>query len=195
MKRKDPRLPYQTILITGSKHSGKTLCAKALGKIMNVDAVDLDDIVKKYSGKTPRVLFEESAEIFRMAEKQALSSIIQPAESDLDFFGRQSLRIIAAGGGLIDNADAMALLHDHPEIIIVYLDVSAETAWQRILRTADGGELPPFLNTENPKETHLALHKRRSDAYKKPAGLIIAANNKSPEEIAGEIVKHLNPEI
>ena len=178
----------RAILITGPKHSGKTLCAKALGKIINMEAVDLDDIVEKYNGKTPRVLFEEGPEIFRKAEELALASIIQPTESDRDFFGSQSFRIIAAGGGLIDNAGTLALLHDHPEIIIVYLDVSAETAWQRI---SDDGELPPFLNTENPKETHLVLHKRRSGAYRKLAGLIIAANNKSPEEIAEEIAERL----
>ena len=168
------------ILITGPKHSGKSLCALALGKITVCEAVDLDEFIEKQSGKTPRALFEEGPEFFRKAEALALASLI-----------RQRFRIIAAGGGLIDNPEALALLSRRREIIPVYLDVSAETAWQRILHAAEGGKLPPFLNTENPRETHLALHKRRAESYKTLARFTIFAENKSPEEIAGEIAERL----
>lgn len=179
------------ILITGPKHSGKTLCATALGKIMGVEAVDLDDLVEKQTGKSPREIFLQGPEIFRRAEEQTLSSVIRQAKPGRVYDGNQNIRIIAAGGGLVDNNEAMALLHGYSEIIFVFLDVSAETAWQRIQCTAADGELPPFLNTENPKETHLALHERRSGAYKERAHLIIAAENKSPEDIASEIAERL----
>ena len=36
-----------------------------------------------------------------------------------------------------------------------------------------------------------ALHTRRGEAYKAFAGIIIAADDKTPQEIAGEIVKFL----
>lgn len=171
------------IIITGPKHSGKTMTARTLEKITGGEAVDLDDIVERQTGIKVRALFKEGPEIFREAEARALASLAE--------IQNQGLRIIAAGGGLVDNPEAMALLGRHREIIIVYLDVSPETAWQRILQTTSGGELPPFLNTETPRETHCALHKRRAEAYKALARLTISAENKSSEEIAGEIAEHL----
>jgi len=177
------------ILITGPKHSGKTLTACTLKKIMGGEQLDLDELVEKQTGKKARMLFKEGPEIFKKAEERALVSLIGQTEPELSQLEQKYL-IVAAGGGLVDNSGALALLSSHSEIIIVYLEVSAETAWQRILKTAAiDGELPPFLNTENPKETHLALHERRAGSYKVLAHFTIAAENKSPEEIAGEIAK------
>lgn len=214
----------QLIIITGPKHSGKTLCARALGQITGGEAADLDEIVEQESGKTPRELYKEGPEIFRKAEARALASVLRLTEQEKEMPGEQTIRqspkirIIASGGGLIDNPEALELLAKLPvpteryvpterkvpteqEVpsrhgrIIVYLDVSAGTAWQRILYTAAGGELPPFLRTENPKETHLALHKRRAEGYKNLAQIIINAENKSPEEIAGEIAARLEKNV
>jgi shikimate kinase len=172
------------ILITGPKHSGKTLCAHALRIITGREAADLDALVEQMAGKNPRALFKEGPEIFRRVEAEALASVMRQNRNDL---------IIAAGGGLADNPEALALLARNREVFIVYLDVSAETAWQRILHTAAGGELPPFLNTENPRETHFALHERRAKAYRALAHFTIDAENKTPDGIAREIARH--PEL
>ena len=177
----------QIILILGPKHSGKSQCAFALEKITGAEAADLDTIIEKQTGKTPRILYKEGPEIFRKTEVQALKFLIENNPQTTDTPQNQKLLIIAAGGGLVDNTEALKLLSGRKDIITVYLDVSPETAWQRILNTAAGGELPPFLNTENPRETHFALHKRRAEAYKNIASLTISAENKSPEEIAAEI--------
>lgn len=169
------------ILITGPKHSGKTLCAAALEKLTGVEASDLDRIVERDTGKNPRELYREGPGIFREAEAAALSSLIRETAAE------GKLRIIAAGGGLIDNPEALALIDQNREAVLVYLDISAETAWQRIQHSAKNGELPPFLDTENPGETHRALHRRRAEAYRALAGFTVSAENRSPEEIAEEI--------
>ena len=178
------------ILITGPKHSGKSLCARALGKITGIDVLDLDEVVEKQTGKSPRELYKEGPEIFRKAETLALVSLIQGRKMETSTLPERL--IIAAGGGLIDNPEAVSLLSRHGETGIAYLDVSPETAWQRIVKT--GGELPPFLKTENPRvkpaETHFALHERRAAAYKSLAHLGVQAENKTPEEIAGEIADY-----
>jgi shikimate kinase len=109
-----------------------------------------------------------------------------------------NILVVAAGGGIIDNDEAMALLaearvpSEHRQLITVYLEISAETAWQRILDSSDGGGLPPLINTNNPIETHLVLHNRRAKAYKAVAGITILAENKSPQEIAREIADCLS---
>jgi len=177
------------ILITGPKHSGKTLTARALQKILGGEVIDLDEIMEKQVGKTPRMLYRDGPEFFQMAETLALASLIGQKEPD-DKARNKKCRIIAAGGGLIDNKDALELLSKNQEILIIYLEVSAETAWQRIQNSAVAeGELPPFLNTENPRSTLFALHERRAKAYKILAHHTIAAENKSPEEIAKKIAE------
>ena len=172
------------IIITGPKHSGKSCTALVLGQITKREAVDLDEIVERQTGKSPRELYKEGPELFRKAEALALISLTQKPES--------SGLIIAAGGGLIDNTDALEILAQHKEIVTVYLEVSPETAWQRILQTASGKELPPFLNTENPRETHFALHQRRGEAYKTLAQITVSGENRSPEQIAREIAELLS---
>jgi shikimate kinase len=72
---------------------------------------------------------------------------------------------------------------------VACLNISAATAWQRIAGSSGGlqGNLPPFLKTENPQETHRALHERRSAAYLQLADIVVEAEGKTPEKIAFEI--------
>jgi shikimate kinase len=190
------------ILIIGAKHSGKSLSAKALIKIIGGEIVDLDELVEKQTGKTPRELFIEGHIFFKKAEASALASVIhrqlpQPMPQPTSQTEGETL-IIAVGGGIVDNDEAMALISEAKvpsadrQLIAVYLEISAETEWQRILEISGDGELPPLINTNNPKETHLALHNRRAKAYKAVAGITVLAENRNPEEIAGEIAEQLS---
>ena len=173
----------QIILITGPKHAGKSAAGQALARLSGGVFTDLDELVEQETGKTPRALFKEEPELFRKAEARALAAAARKAPPATEG-GR---RIIAAGGGLIDNAEAARLLKCMPGIVSVYIDVSPDTAWRRILAGAAGGELPPFLNTENPWQTHLEIHTRRAAEYRTAARIIIDGENKSPGEIAREI--------
>jgi shikimate kinase len=173
----------EDIILTGPKHSGKTSAGKELANICSCDFIDMDELIFKRTGKSPRQLFSEAPAIFQKAEVEAMSAISDSnsgADSD-----RVKRRVIAAGGGIIDNSEALAILKKL-SVIKVYLDISAENAWDRIANSADG-ELPPFLRTENPKETHRVLHEQRAAAYLQIADIVIKVEGKSPKEIASEI--------
>ncbi|GHT63358.1 shikimate kinase [Spirochaetia bacterium] len=170
------------VILTGPKHSGKTTAGRALAEQCAGTFTDLDELVEARAGKSPRTLFKEGPEVFRMAEAEALQSLLNEGHD-----GR-SFRIVAAGGGLVDNGAALDLLKKSSAVTLVYLDVSVETAWERISITAEKiGELPPFLNTDNPKETHRLLHERRAAAYREIAHIIIKADGKTPEAIGEEL--------
>jgi shikimate kinase len=173
----------KTIFLTGPKHSGKTSAGKVLASLCSRDFIDLDDLVKSRTGKSPRALYIEGSGIFQKAEAEALGSLFETENPEP--------RVIAAGGGLADNPGALALLGENKAVLLVYLDISANTAWERIVKNS-GGELPPFLQTANPRETHRALHERRAAAYRRLAGLVIEAEGKKPEEIAAEILNGLS---
>jgi shikimate kinase len=173
--------PVRIMLLTGPKHSGKTSTGRVLAGRWEGRFIDLDELVEQRTGKTSRTLFKEGPEIFKEAEAEALAEILRSREK----------LVVAAGGGLIDNGRAMELLEKSRNVFIVCLEVSAGTAWDRILRTAAGGELPPFLQSANPGETHRQLHERRARAYRDIARVVINAEGKSPGAIAGEIIECL----
>jgi len=166
------------IVLVGPKHSGKTSAGKALASLLSCGFVDLDELIAQRSGKSPRALYGEGPEIFRKAETEALAALLES-----EMAKPASSLVIAAGGGLVDNPDALSVMRRFP-IVTVFLDVYAKIAWKRIRAER---ELPPFLRTENPERTHRTLHKRRTAAYRRVASLVIRADGKSPQKIAHEI--------
>jgi len=169
----------ETLILTGPKHSGKTSAGKALALLCSCDFIDLDELITQRTGKSPRQLFNEGQAVFQKAEAEAAAALFG---ADVD--SAKGQRVIAAGGGIADNAEAVAVLKKSGAKT-VYLNICAETAWDRI---AAGGELPPFLQTENPRETHRALHERRAAAYLQLADIVIEADGKTPEETARDIL-------
>ena len=166
------------IVLVGPKHSGKTSAGKALASLLSCGFVDLDELIAQRSGKSPRALYGEGPEVFRKAETEALAALLESETA-----GPSSFLVVASGGGLVDNPDALSVMGRF-QVAAVFLDVSAQIAWERIRAE---GELPPFLRTENPEGTHRTLHERRAAAYQQLASLVIKADGKSPQEIAQEI--------
>jgi shikimate kinase len=139
--------------------------------------------VEERTGQSPRALYRLGPELFRAEEAKALGALLtgNPAP--------ELTGILAAGGGIIDNPRAMALLTGGGHIT-VYLDVSAETAWRRITGNCRDPELPPFLQAgsmDASRHKHRLLHERRSAAYRAAAKIIIAAEAKTPAETADEL--------
>jgi shikimate kinase len=172
-----------TLVLTGPKHAGKTSAGRALAALVSGSFTDLDEYIYTQTGKTPRTLYTESPGIFKKAEAEVLGTLLEAGENPQ---GSGGFAVIAAGGGIIDNPGALARC-EKSGAVPVYLEVSAETAWERIRRAAETGGLPPFLQTSHPEETHRALHERRAAAYRAWARFTVRGEGKSPEEIAGEI--------
>ncbi|GHV28678.1 shikimate kinase [Spirochaetia bacterium] len=184
------------ILLTGPKHSGKTSVGRILAVLLGAGFINLDELIERQTGKSPRSLYKEGAEVFRLAETQALASLLPNAGIIPENSSPGGVRVVAAGGGLIDNPDALELLRGPGKNTLargmVYLEVTADTAWERIeAASLLTGELPPFLNTENPRETHAVLHARRGAVYRELASLSIAAEGKTAEDIGREIAARI----
>ncbi len=175
------------IALTGPKHTGKTSCGRRLAVLCSGRFIDLDDEIQERSGKPPRELYLEGPDRFREAEGEALAALLEESGEP----SPDSPLVIAAGGGIIDNAPAFGVLR--AASLLVYLEVTSATAWRRVEAAARTGGLPPFLRGENPERLHRELHERRSAEYRKTADLVVDAGEKTPDELAravlGEIKK------
>jgi shikimate kinase len=173
------------ISLVGPKHSGKTSVGKELALLLDADFIDLDFCIENRTEKSPRILYKEGAEVFRKAEFESLQSVLKDSET------HTSDLVLATGGGIIDNTEAVNLLKE--KTLMINLEVSSLVAWNRIVETSRiSGELPPFLQSDNPEKTHRELHERRSRAYKNLTAFTVNVDNAAPKTIADHIKQFLS---
>ena len=171
------------IALIGPKHSGKTSTGEELSLLLKADFMDLDLFIEERTGKTPRTLYMESPGIFMEAEAQALEAVINRTAQN------RTILVLSTGGGIIDNPAAVSLLRE--KTLMVFLEVSSGTAWDRILGTSKiSGELPPFLRTDNPEETHRELHTRRNRLYRELADYTVDAESADLAGICRDIKQY-----
>ena len=169
------------IILLGPKHTGKTTTAKALARLLALPFYDLDQLVEERTGLSPRQLYTAGPERFRREEAAALEALL----------GDFPPGAAAAGGGITDNGEALALLRRAEKAgaghHLVCLELAASAAWERI---AARGELPPFLQAEDPaasREKHRALHERRAEDCRSWTALRVSVEGKTPDGLAEEI--------
>jgi shikimate kinase len=175
------------IVLIGPKHSGKSSVGSELARLLKLPFFDLDRVIENRTGQSVRALYNDSVELFRREEAAALNALAENAVDNGN--GSRHSAVIAAGGGITDNSAAVSLLQNGH--LIVYLDVSAQTAWRRI---SGAGELPPFLTAETPAasmEKHRLLHERRATDCRAIANVVINAAQETQAKIAEKLVSSL----
>jgi shikimate kinase len=181
------------IALAGPKHCGKTEVGRALAALTGGVFFDLDEEMQKNTGKSARALYKEGISVFQAAEREALEHALALTDTGGEkgedgTGGKDGVFVIALGGGFIDNEAACAVLKARSGCAIVFLSVSAETAWKRI-ETAwiESGCLPAFLQTDDPQASHRLLHERRAASYEDIASFVVDGENKTAAEIAAEV--------
>ncbi|MBQ8678797.1 MAG: hypothetical protein IJ530_03445 [Treponema sp.] len=138
-----------SIILLGIKHCGKTTQGKLLSKHFSCPFFDTDDEVTALTGKTPRELYSElGKDAFLEAEKNACKRLAEKLSGS-------ERAVIATGGGICNNPDALAELHKIGTFL--FLNADEKTASDRIVREiaydAVGSmkNLPAYIAKENPK--------------------------------------------
>ncbi len=110
------------IVITGFMGSGKSTIAAAVADELSCPLIDLDDVVTRKTGRTPREIIDDEGErSFRLTEAYALESVMR---------GRQSV-VIALGGGTWLNEQNRQLIENY-KAVTFWLDAPFELCWSRI---------------------------------------------------------------
>ncbi len=174
---------HARIILMGMKHTGKSTLGKLLAQKLVLPFYDTDEIILQLSGKTPRALHEVGG----MALLTQWEATACRYLADLDNGGKC---VIATGGGLADNAEALKLCKKAG--LCVYIDTPFDILFERITKSAKrDGQFPPFLRGTDPKAQFMELFDRRSLVYATNADVHIRTGAKAPLEIAQEITDYI----
>lgn len=175
--------PHTHIAILGMKHTGKSTVGALLAERLALPFADTDAIVAERSGRTPRELYDAGGpSLMAKAEAEACESLRDRPPT-----------VVATGGGLADNPDALATLRECA--LLVYLDTPFDILFERVMASARAdGRLPRFLDGPDPRGLFQELFTRRSRTYATIADVRIDTGARKPAEIVKDIMDYIEHE-
>lgn len=164
------------IILIGMRGSGKTTVAKILANKLSRSFFDTDRMIEDTVGMSLSDFVKKNGWIlFRDKESEIIENL-----------GTTTNAVISTGGGIILREKNMELLRRNGTFI--FLQTTVDSMMQRIKLSK---KRPALTNKKTVKEELEKVWNERKELYYKNADMIIITDNKSPKEIAQEIIKQL----
>ena len=163
------------IILCGMMGCGKSTIGLCLAEKMNSAHVDTDCLIVEKHGRIADVFEKYGEKYFRDLETETVKELVQ-----------KDKLVISTGGGLVLKQENVELLKSSGKII--FLRANVETLCKRL--QADT-ERPLLQNAKSLQERLENLLKDRAPTYEKVADLTLDVDEKTPEEIADEIIKRI----
>ncbi|QNE16663.1 shikimate kinase [Kribbella qitaiheensis] len=161
------------VVLVGPPGSGKSTIAELLAAKLGKTHRDTDTDVETEAGKPISDIFVDSGEaVFRAQERAAIIAALKDDDA-----------VLSLGGGAILDPDTRADLAGHN---VVFLNVSVGEAAKRV----GLGVARPLLLGNVRTQLRNLLEARRP-YYDEVAKLTVDTDNRTPAEIAAEILEHL----
>lgn len=161
------------LILTGFRGTGKTTVGRIVAGSLGIPFLDTDQIIEERAGEKIPVIFRKQGETaFRDLERQAIASLPEDGI------------VVSAGGGAV--LDPTNVVHLRKGSLVFLLSAGEETIISRI-----GGSDRPSLTGHPLSEEVGELLRARRPAYLRAADFCIGTGEKSPGEVAGEIVRIL----
>ena len=167
------------IVLTGFMGCGKTTVGLELARNLSWGFVDLDEVVTAASGmEIPAIFASEGEKGFRAREINALRELMKNAkEASVGM-------VVALGGGTLVQSVAADLVKG--KATVVYLDIEAKEAWQRV----SGSDRPLASGPE--QFAHL-LESRRH-IYENIADITISVGSFDSKKVVQQILDFIKKE-
>ncbi len=169
----------KNVVLIGFMGVGKGTIAREIVKQSNIFAIDTDDLIESMENRKIKKIFkEEGEEYFRRLEAKTAKWLEKNVKNTL----------ISTGGGFykVDNLNKIGK--------VVYLKSSFKAIIDRIKSHPNAQnklKKRPLLKDLNKAKK---LYESRIKDYEKKADIIIDVENKTPEDIAKEIIKKVKIE-
>jgi shikimate kinase/3-dehydroquinate synthase len=168
----------QRIFLTGLSGSGKSSVGRRVAELLRWEFIDTDTLLAERCGMpVGQVLVEYGEQRFRQMESEALISA-----------ANHERVVIATGGGVVIAEANRTCMREHG--LTVYLQVSVETAWQRVqeqLRQSGMGTVRPLVVGIDGQHRLQDLYLTRKQWYEQ-AAVRISTDEDLPHIIAGRVV-------
>jgi shikimate kinase len=162
-------------VLVGAPGAGKTTVGGLVAATLQVPYRDTDEVIEANAGKTVSDIFiEDGEDSFRALERAAVADALETFDG-----------VLGLGGGAILADVTRSRLQGHR---VVYLSVEFADAASRV----GLGATRPLLAV-NPRATLRHLLEQRRPLYEEVATLTVVTDQRTPEEIAEQIVASLAP--
>ncbi|MEV7546485.1 MULTISPECIES: shikimate kinase [unclassified Streptomyces] len=161
------------VVLVGPMGSGKSTVGALLAERLGVPYRDTDaDIVAAQGREISDIFVDEGEPHFRELERQAVATAVA-----------EHAGVLALGGGAVLDQGTRALLAGLP---VAYLSMDVEEAVRRV----GLGAARPLLAV-NPRRQWRELMEARRHLYTEVARVVVATDERTPEEVAQAILDAL----
>ncbi len=168
------------VVLIGFRGSGKSTVGKSVAERLKLEFIDCDAWIEKVTGLSIKEIFEKHGEShFRTLESQAIGEL-----SALDG------KVIATGGGAALKYQNMQMFKRNGGRIF-FLEVGAETAFQRIQADETSRLRRPALTDKDPFTEVKEQIDLRRPYYLKGADITVATDGRSVEDVVKEILQNI----
>ncbi len=178
------------MILLGLSRAGKTSVGQLLAEQLGCRFYDTDKLIRIRTGLTPRELCRQGGvSALHAAEAASLRECC-----GLDFAAGANCAVIAAGGGICENAEASAIIATIPLRIFLYASEAA--LFERLTHDAlQTGYYPAFLHflpvdqKAEAQRLFTELYTRRTEWYRESCNLTIDTNSLDCAAVAEKIAE------
>ncbi len=164
------------IYLTGYRATGKSTVGTLVARQLDWSSVDTDELVEEEAGMSISEIFSRLGEAgFRERESQVLCHC-----------SRLDAHVVALGGGAVVSEENRELLQGTGPV--VWLTATVDTILERLLEDPTSSSRRPALVAGGGREEVEHLVRERSAIYRDCADLVVSTDQRTPDQVAGEIV-------
>lgn len=168
------------IVLIGYRGTGKSEVARLLAARLGWTAVDADDEIERRASKTIAKIFAEEGESrFRDLETAVVADLCARPE-----------HVVALGGGAVVRKENQERIRASSGIV-VWLTASVATIATRLAADAATTSRRPPLTPLGGQSEIEALLAERAPIYQECATFVVDTDQRSPADVADQIVAHL----